>query len=240
MAFPSNETEFQTYYADLLIAQYKTKPLARATIKVLADLATMPQGGNFLTDQNGNALTDVNGTYLTDNPNGAPIMPLALANAFDVTTATGQQLQWIAQLVGCVNSGYNLSGQFVTLTDTQFGLLIQAKGALNRLRGTNAQIQNFIFKYFAGVLRVSNDLNMNMTYTFLVPLNSLQWVELFISQGFLPVPLGVNMGPVIRGGDYFAYVTSLNTVANAWQKPFCTSTAVVSSSNPILTSTDTV
>ena len=235
MSFPDNTEQYETYYADQLPAQYRTFPNARATIKALADLAIMPQAGNYLTDQNFVPLTDENGNYLTDQSPGE-IMPLALLNAFDVTTAVGQQLQYLAQLVGCSNSGYNLSGQFVKLSDNQFRILIIAKGAYNRLRGTTPAIQNFISTYFSGILRVSDDLNMQMTYTYLVSLGSLPWSELFITQGFLPRPLGVNMGPLVLGGNFYAFVTSINTIASAWQKPFCTSTAVVSATNPILTS----
>ena len=234
MSFPDTTSQYGTYYADLLPAQYRTMPKARATIKTLADLAIMPQGGNYLLDQNYNPLTDSNGNYLTDQ-SLEPIMPLALANAFDVTTATGQQLQFLAQLVGCVNNGYNLSGQFVTLTDAQFSLLIQAKGAYNRLRGTTQAIQNFIAQYFSGILRVSDDLNMKMTYTFLIPLNSLPWVELFITQGFLPRPLGVRMGTIIYpSGVYFGFCTYW-APAPSWVAPMCTySSPVTAPTNPIL------
>jgi len=238
MAFPSTTQEYLTYYANTLPAQYRTFPKARDTIKTLAALAIMPQGGNYLTDQNGNALTDATGTYLTDVAI-EPILPLALANAFDVTTAVGQQLNFLAELVGCSRTGYTLSGQFVSLSDANFSLLIQAKGAYNRLRGTTQAIQAFVAQYFTGILRVTDNLNMRMTYTLLIPLNSLQWVELFISQGFLPRPLGVNMGSIILGGSYFGMRTYWAT-APSWVKPMCTYTAPVATSTPLLLYSESV
>lgn len=233
MAFPDNTSEYETYYADLLPAQYKTKPKARATIKALADLAIMPQGGNYLLDQNFNALTDKNGNYLTDKQL-EPILPLAVAGAFNVATAQGQQLRFLAELIGCSDTGFNLSGQFVTLSDSDFSLLIQAKGAYNRLRATTQAIQAFIHQYFSGIIRVSDDLNMGMTYTYLSALGSVPWVELFITQGFLPRPLGVNMGPIIVPGSYFGF-RSYWSAPPAWVFPACTYSVPVASSNPLLT-----
>lgn len=200
MGTPTYDTtqEQINYYANLLPKEFITQPNAYATIQTLASMALMPQGNNYLTDQTGKALTDLAGDVFTDAPFVEPILPLAIIPAFDIKTAVGAQLKILAQAVGVKNFGYNLLGQYINLPDDQFRLLIQAASARNYLRGTTDQIQSFIFNFFSGILQVVDDQHMHMTFFYLVQKGSLPWVDLFITQGFLPRPLGVGMSFIYK------------------------------------------
>jgi len=198
MGTPTYDTtqEQIDYYANLLPKEYVTLPNAYATIQALAEMALMPQGGNYLTDRNGNALTDVPGNLFIDGPFIEPILPLALSEAFELPNAEGVQLEILAQAVGVQRSGFNLLGQYITLSDAQFRLLIQAASARNFLRATTQAIQAFIFQFFSGILQVVDDQRMHMTFFYLIQKGSLPWVDLFITGGLLPRPLGVGISIV--------------------------------------------
>jgi len=230
--------EILEYYANLLPAEYRSQPNAYATIQTLAALGLFPQGGNVVTDpQTGDPLFN-NGQLVIDSPYGE-LLPLALQKAFDIQTAVGQQLDYLAKPIGAKRSGYTLSGQWVTLGDSDFRLLLQAAGAKNFLRATTKAITTFVSQFFQGLLRVTDNLGMHMTFTYLSSLGSHIWIELFISQGFLPSPLGVSAGEVIIGTNFFGFRTS-TTPPPSWVRPFCLSMAPVHSSTPLLLSTDRV
>ena len=76
----STDAEILSYYADLLILQYKQKPKAEATVKMFVDLL-------------------INGQ-----------LPLAVQDAFDIDTAVGYQLDIIGKYAGVTRDGYSFSG----------------------------------------------------------------------------------------------------------------------------------
>ena len=199
------------YYSGLLPAQYRNLPNASQTIQTLAALALMPQGGNVIVDGNGNPMFD-NGQLVIDMPFGQ-LLPLAVAQAFSIQTAVGQQLQFIGKLIGASNNGLNLSGQLVTLSDSDYRLLLQAVGARNFLRATSAAIDLFLQQFFPGILTVQDNRNMHITFNYLVSLGSKNWAELFITQGFLPRPLGVGYAILYTNpltGPFFGFKTTID------------------------------
>lgn len=205
---PTTTAEYLAYYSSLLPSQYGQQPNAVATIQLLAALALMPQGGNVLTDNEGNILFDNEGNVITDSDYGE-LMGLALGEAFNINNAVGQQLQFLGLLVGVEDSGYNLSGQYVTLSDDDYRKLILAVAGWNQLRGTNQAVDVFINQYFNGILTYTDQLNMGMSFTYLPVLGSVLWAELFITGKFLPRPLGVQANIVYTfpvTGPFFSFI----------------------------------
>lgn len=202
----NNTQEYISYYEGLLPMEYQL-PNAQGTIAALAELALMPQGHNVVTDNEGDII------FAGDEPvfdsDYGQIMPLAIPQAFVLANAVGQQLQFLGKLVGALNFGLNISGQFITLTDAQYSLLIFAVAARNQLRATNGNIDVFLNQYFSGILICVDQLGMAMSFTYLPPLGSVPWAELFITQGHLPRDLGVQANinytyPVT--GPFFALI----------------------------------
>ena len=230
--------ELLQYYANTLPKQYVTLPNAYQTIEALAYIGVMPQDGGLVYDIEGNVVTDpFTRTVVTvEDINDKPILPLAIAPAFNIATAVGQQLDFLAEGIGAIRSGNLISGQAVTLNDSDYRLLLQAVQARNYLRATLAQIQAFVARYFPGILRVTDQLNMGMSYNLLIPLGSLPWVELFITQGFLPRPLGVQMS-FTAAILFFGCRTYLES-PTSWVLPACTYSAPVSSPTPVLLYSD--
>lgn len=204
--------ELISYYANLLPSQYVTQPNAYQTIQDLAYIALMPQDGGIVYDMSGNVVTDpFTRTVVTAlDIDDAPILPLAIAPAFDIQTAVGQQLQFLAEAVGITNAGFNLLGNWVVLTDAQFRQLLQAGSGRNYLRATLPAIIQFIKTYFSTSLQVTDDLYMHMTYYYSEVLGSDPVTELFITQGLLPRPLGVGMNVIGFGYDYFGFLEDTN------------------------------
>ncbi len=236
MTQPTNTTEFQNYYSALLPLQFQ-KPNAIATIETEVYPVLMPQDGGLVTDNEGDIVTDSEGYPVTVlDPDAAPILPLALLPAFNLATAVGQQLQFIAEGIGAKNYGYNLSGQYVTLPDSQYRLLLAAVQGKNYLVATTAAIQSYVAQYFSGILRVKDELDMRMSYQVLVS-SIPNWVALFISQGFLPRPLGVALS-LTTTVSFFGCITYSNPTPAAWVKSACTYSAPVTSSFPILLYSD--
>lgn len=198
--------DYIDYYTGLLPMEYQL-PNAQGTIATLAELALMPQGHNVVVDGEGNIVFSGD-DVVYDSPYGE-IMPLAIPQAFVLATAVGQQLQFLGRIVGAQNYGLDLSGQFVTLTDDEYRLLIYAVAARNQLRATNGKIDVFLNQYFSGILEVTDQLGMAMSFNFIPQIGTVLWAELFITQGYLPRPLGVQANinytyPVT--GPFFALI----------------------------------
>lgn len=235
-----NVTQLTEYYSNLLPLEYKTQPKAAATIQALAYMGLLPQDGGVVYDLDGDVVTDVDGAPVTVfDPDNFEILPLAITSAFDIQTAEGQQLQYIAEAIGAKSLGYNLSGQLIQLTDDEYRLLLQAASARNYLRATLKEIDYFINFWFPGILRVKDELGMHMSFVYLAELGALPWVELFITQGFLPRPLTVAMVVVnpFPATTLFGFRTYLAGPA-PWVAPVCTYTDPVTTTDPVLTYSD--
>jgi hypothetical protein len=202
----NNTQEYINYYIGLLPMEYQL-PNAQGTIGALAELALMPQGHNVVTDSDDDIV--FSGDDVVYDSDYGEIMPLAIPQAFVLANAEGQQLQFLGKIVGAQNFGLNLSGQFITLTDAQYRLLIYAVAARNQLRATNGNIDVFLNQYFSGILTVTDQLGMAMTFNYLPEFGTVPWAELFITQGYLPRPLGVQANIVYTypvTGPFFALI----------------------------------
>lgn len=161
--------EIINYYASLLILQYVGQPKAYATIQTVVTPVVMDQ-----------LPTQVMNGY---NLNGA-------------SPAVGVQLDVLGKYVGVVRSGYGVSGP-ITLSDADFLVLIKFAIIINNLGSSLSDIQNAIFDIFPNEILVFDYANMHMSYLVNSSIGSQDLIELAISEGLLPKPMGVQLGSVI-------------------------------------------
>lgn len=120
------------------------------------------------------------------------MLPLAVQNAFSLTTAVGAQLAVLGKYAGVKPNGFTFSGP-ITLSDTQFRSLIQAMIGRNMLQGDLSSIQSLIATYFSSVIQVFDHEGMRMSYFYEAATGSNPVAEFFIKLGALPKPMGVQL-----------------------------------------------
>lgn len=161
--------ELINYYANLLILQYLGKPKAYATIQTLVTPVVMDQ------------------------------LPIQVQNAFNLLgddTAVGVQLDVLGKYAGVVRAGYTFTGPII-LDDPDFLTLIKIAIARNSAGSSLSEIQNFIQLFFPGQILVFDYQNMQMSYLIDSSVGSVGLIQLFILQGMLPKPMGVQIAAVI-------------------------------------------
>lgn len=153
--------EFQNYYADLLILQYKTQPKARATIQAL--IKELYGSGSLLD----------------------------LVNGFDLDTAEGKQLDTLGKYIGLgrqvkVNIG---SSDTNILTDDQYRILLKLKLVQNTNFSSTSQIRTALYELFPNDIRLFDPRTMVYEYQLSTLFNDL--VNVIIAEELLPLPMGV-------------------------------------------------
>lgn len=153
--------EFQNYYADLLILQYKTQPKARATIQAL--IKELYGSGSLLD----------------------------LVNGFDLDTAVGKQLDTLGKYIGLgrqvkVNIG---SSDTNILTDEQYRILLKLKLVQNTNFSSTSQIRTALYELFPNDIRLFDPRTMVYEYQLSTLFNDL--VNVIIAEELLPLPMGV-------------------------------------------------
>jgi hypothetical protein len=151
------------------------------------------------------------------------ILLLAIQNAFNPDTAVGKQLDIIGKYVGVTRTAQGATGP-VTLEDDDFRVLIRMAVLTNSAQSDLATIQNLIFTFFAGQMRVYDYQNMRMSYLLSSSIGSLALVEMFIAQELLPRPMGVQVASIIYAptiDNFFGFV-SYEIPTNPLVKPFNT------------------
>lgn len=152
-------------------------------------------------------------------------LPDEIQNAFNVTgsnTAVGNQLDIIGKYVGASRSGIGFSGP-ITLDDTDFLTLIQIAIIRNRSGSSLATIQALLHEFFPNELFVFDYANMNMSYLINTSIGSQDLIDLFVTEGFLPKPMGVGLS-VLTSADitlFFGFITYDGTT-NPYGTPFNT------------------
>lgn len=134
-------------------------------------------------------------------------LPLQVQNAFtigdtviagtDYPGAVGVQLDILGKYAGVVRSGYDLAGNPLTLNDMDFTTLIRLAIVTNNSGSSLADIQNLLHNNFANEMFVFDGANMQMSYLITSSIGSQALVELFITEGLLPKPMGVQLASVI-------------------------------------------
>jgi len=165
------DQELRDYYADLLILQYKNKAKAYAHIQALVTPVIMNQ------------------------------LPTKVMNAFDLTganVAEGVQLDILGKYVGVSRSGYGFDGQVIMLNDADYLSLIQLATAKHNADASLATIQSIIALFFdIGSILVFDYKNMKMSYLISSLIGSQDFIQLFVTAGLIPRPLGVSIPLII-------------------------------------------
>lgn len=157
----------QSYYSNLLIKQYNGLPNAAGTIQTLAYMVAMQNLPNLV--QNGFNIAGSSGL------------------------AVGVQLDVIGKYNGVTRYGNGFNGQPITLDDSDFVKLIQLATARNFAGSSLENIQALLQIFFAGDILVFDYQNMSMSYLISTTLGSQNLLELFVTEGLLPKPMGVSL-----------------------------------------------
>lgn len=193
--------DVKTYYADLLILQYRNKPKARETIKIGADI------------------------YLGDG------IIFQLQDILDIDTAVGAQLDIIGKILDCprvVQGIYNdmiffqfydgpdsvgfstvgkpQGGNFRTiqnynqseysLPDDAYRFLLKFKSAVNVMRGSERGIDEALWNVFQGDVLLKN--NHNLTITYIVSAERTLAALAAKQLGYYRAPEGIGANYVLR------------------------------------------
>ena len=199
--YTQNIQDVKTYYADLLILQYRNKPKARETIKIGADI------------------------YLGDG------IIFQLQDILDIDTAVGAQLDIIGKILDCprvVQGIYNdmiffqfydgpdsvgfstvgnpQGGNFRTiqnynqseysLPDDDYRFLLKFKSAVNVMRGSERGIDDALWNVFQGDVLLKN--NHNLTITYIVSAERTLAALAAKQLGYYRAPEGVGANYVLR------------------------------------------
>jgi hypothetical protein len=179
--------EIIKYYADLLIIQYLGKSKAYAHAETLADMAVMGQ------------------------------VPVDVANAYDINTAEGVQLDVIGKYIGLSRHGFDFDGP-ITLDDVNYRQALRIKILQNNYGSSLADIQDFLFRFFNGQMFVFDYLLMRIGYFINADFGDLTLVEFFIRGNLLPKPMGVQLSATIynpTNEDYYGWRTYAHEAVNS-------------------------
>ncbi len=162
------DDELKSYYADLLILQFRSKPKAYATIKALVS--------GLIQNQ----------------------LPFDLQDAFNIETAVGAQLDVLGEKYAGISRLVNtFSSGTIVLSDSDYRKLVKMKLILNNSDSSLADIQNLIATYFPDALQVFDTANMRLSYYFDATYGSQDLAEAFVAQNLLPKPMGVQLSAVM-------------------------------------------
>jgi hypothetical protein len=190
--------ELINYYANLLILQYIGKSKAYATIQAVVTPVVMGQ------------------------------LPLAVQNAFNMDgTAVGVQLDTLGKYAGVTRNGYSVSGQPISLSDADFFTFIKLAVLTNSEGSDLNTIQNLLHTFFPGELFVFDHKEMRMSYLISSTVGSQNLIQLFITEGLLPKPMGVELAAPIYSSNlkFFGMVDARDVAAYATQNSVSISVA---------------
>ena len=173
--------ELADYYASLLILQYATKPKAVATIQTTVTPVIMNQ------------------------------LPTAIQDGFDLDTAVGVQLDTMGKYVGASRRGYTSTGAPVVLNDADFRQLIKLLIIKNNSGSSLATIQSLIAGAFPGQIFVSDNQSMGLNYVLLESIGTPDLLEVIVTGGYLPAPMGVEVSASIvpvHANPFFGFRTA--------------------------------
>lgn len=132
------------------------------------------------------------------------LLPKQVQDAFDPATAVGVQLDVIGKYVGVTRTGFGFTTP-ITLDDEDFRLFIQMAIAKNNSGSSLATIQAFLHQFFDGSIFIVDYTTMRIGYLIDSDFGSQDLIQLFITEGLLPKPMGVKLSPVIYGPDVTHY-----------------------------------
>ena len=136
-------------------------------------------------------------------------LPLYVQNAYNVKSAVGPQLDIIGKYVGASRKGYGTNGA-ITLSDSDFRLLIQLAIIKNNSGSSLGAIQTELHNYFGGAILISDSANMQINYSIANTFGSSNLQNMIVYQGLLPKPMGVTISvSIVPPGhsNYFCFST---------------------------------
>ena len=189
------------YYVNLLIAQYKQMPKARATIQavstqIVADQIVAQVRDGFDPATAIGAQLDILGRYVGAQREIPGFTPLneywALPSYNDPNTGYGG---WASYSDVVVPSdywrAYTTTDATLTLTDGQMRNLILYLVALHASDYSNASLDLIFQKFFGGYATIADNGNMTVTYTHDLTNDPNLLFEIVKFIGALPRPAGV-------------------------------------------------
>lgn len=193
MAYETEMTNIEEYYANLLILQYRNKPKARATVKIGADI------------------------YLGDG------LFFELNDILNIDTAQGAQLDLIGKILGVPRNIFGLTinknffsfektnafgysdknelsqgfwknynnsiGSAYALQDFEYRLLLKFKAAYNLRRGSWQELDELYYNFFGNELEMTNNFDLSVNFT--VSVNPSIALQAAIYLGYIKPPLGI-------------------------------------------------
>lgn len=143
-------------------------------------------------------------------------LPILSQDSFTIGQAVGAQLDVIGKYAGVTRLGQGFLG-VVNLNDADFTQLITLAIIKNNSFSSLANIQSLLNQYFPNQIMVFDYLGMRMSYYINASVGSPGLAELFVSEGILPKPMGVQLGatiyfPVIN--RFFGFRTYASAGAN--------------------------
>ena len=126
-------------------------------------------------------------------------LPNAIQNAFNLNgsqLAQGVQLDILGKYAGVSRSGNGFSGP-ITLDDDNFYLLIKMAIAKNTAGSSLEDIDTLLNTFFPGEILAYDYTDMRMSYLVSTALGSQDLIQLFITEGLLPRPMGVQLASVV-------------------------------------------
>jgi len=203
MSADPNLDSLISYYQSLLLFQYKAQPNAAATIAILAKKAMLDDLPYFLNQAfNLNTAVgyqlDILGKYIGVS---RQIGPPAAVNYFgfvDYISGNLQNYNGFSDYTNPINNAtlwfsYLYVGtQNTALIDSAYAQVMKLQIILNAMDGTLNSIQNYLNQFFKGLVFVTDNQNMSLTYTVWSTCPIPAATLLF----FLPRPMGVSISVV--------------------------------------------
>ena len=196
------DDEFISYEQNLLIAQYRSKPKARATIGILASqlianqIIAQVRDGFDLTTAIGKQL-DILGRYVGAQralPNFTPLT-VYMALPFYADLDAGTVVGFSSYLDVDPPTGdwrlYSTTDATLTMTDGQLRELIQYLIALHASNHSNESIDDILRDFFKGYVTMVDGGDMTITYTHDETNDPFLLFKIVDFIGALPSPAGV-------------------------------------------------
>lgn len=181
--------EIINYYANLLILQYLGLESNYAAIQTLVTPVIMDQ------------------------------LPTQVMNAFNLTgddVAEGVQLDVLGKYAGVARTGIGFTGS-ITLDDDEFLSLIQMAIVRNSSGSSLSDISSLLHMFFPGQILPFDYANMHMSYLVSSTVGSQELIQLFVTEGLLPKPMGVTLSLIIYADvidRFFGFRTYLTAPTN--------------------------
>lgn len=150
-------------------------------------------------------------------------LPLAVQDGFNLIAGTGiasgVQLDVLGAYAGVTRSGQGFT-QPITLDDSDFYQFIQMAIIRNQSGSSLATIQSFLNMFFPNEIFVTDNANMTMIYIISQSAGSENLVQLFVTEGLLPIPMAVGVTIYFPPtGNLFSFRT-YEAAAPSYTRPF--------------------